>query len=293
MANTVTYNKHDYVRKLRQRLNSPTTWRDVLKVTISDVRTIVNSTMTTEPSVVAGTRGTAYNYEDFALTADTLTINQKYQIPMFVDEADRAQQSYVNQMELADFQGQKINEKLESLVLADHANWTDFGDGDLNNTSTDDTTQITVSATNIDDLIRAIKRKVYANNGVEAAARNGFFVVWRPADFELLEAFVQANGFNQADMALKSGVPVGLSYMGVDHFLSNDHTANHLFAGVKKVGKEIGILRHTFGKAKFIEDPAKMSGLGIVSRVDYGLQYGASTPAGRGQLELSIDVNVA
>lgn len=295
MANTVTFNRHDYVVKLRQRLNKPTNWQEVMNVMYSDNRTIVNSVLATEPSVVTGTRGTAYNYEDFALTADTLTISTMKQIPIFIDEADRYQQTYFTQMEIADFQGKKINELLESQTLAQHASWTDFGVGDLNNTSSDDTAQITVSATNIDDLIRAIKRKIYANNGVDAAVENGFFCIWRASDWELLEQFVQANGFTEADLALKNGVPVqkGFYYSGMTHYLSNSHTANHLFAGVKKIGKDLGILRSTYGKAKFIEDPAKLSGLGIVSRVDFGFSFPSAGPTGQLLKALSEDINVA
>lgn len=272
---------------MRSRINSPTSWKDILDVSYSNNRTVVNSSMTTEPSAVAGTRGTAYNYEDFTLTADTLTINQIKMIPMFVDEADRHQQSYVNQMTIAEFQGKKINEKLESLTLGQHASWTDFGASDLSGGAADDTTQITVSATNIDDIIRAVKRKIYANNGVEFAVENGIFIVWRAADFELLEGFVQANGFTEADMALKNGIPVqkGFYYGGVTHYLSNSHTANHVFAGIKRMGK-IGILSGTFGSVKFIEDPGKVSGLGIVSRVDYGFNWPTYLN------EFFIDVNV-
>ncbi len=36
---------------------------------------------------------------------------------------------------------------------------------------------------------------------------------------------------------------------------------------------EIGILSGTDGQAKFIEDPGLVSGLGIVSRVDYGFNF--------------------
>jgi len=289
VANTVTYNKHDYVVKLRQRLNRPTNWADVFNVHYSDNRTIVNSTLSTEPTVVAGTRGTAYAYQDFALTADTLTISTYRNIPIFIDEADRHQQTYFRQMEIADFQGKKINERIEVAALAEHASWQNFGVGDLNNTSSNDTAQITVSASNVDDLIRAVKRKIYANNGVELSIQNGFFFIWRPADYELLEAFVQANGFSEADVALKNGVPVGMRYMGVDHYLTNDNAANHLFAGVKKM-HDLGILRSTYGKVKFLEDPATadgaLSGLGIVSRVDIGFQI--STP----NSTLSQDINV-
>ena len=117
------------------------------------------------------------------------------------------------------------------------------------------------------------------------------FIVWRPEDFELLEAFVQANGFTEADISLKNGIPVAKAfrYMGVDHYLSTQHTANHLFAGIKRLGT-IGILRGTYGQAKFIEDPAKLSGLGIVSRVDYGFDFHSTTSYYK---EFFMDINVA
>ena len=272
MANTTTFNKHDYVARLRRRIDQPTSWKDVLKVTITNNRTIVNSSMTTEPAVQTGTRGSAYTYQDWALTADTLTIDQYRDLPVFIDEADRFQQTYVSQMTLADFQGKKINEYIEGQFLGQHASWTDFGDGDLNNTSADDTTQITVSATNIDDMIRAIKRKLYTNNGVDFAVERGIAIVWRPEDYELLEGFTQANGFTEADIALKNGIPVqrGFFYGGVTHYLSTNHTANHVFAGIKGMG-ELGILSGTFGRVKFLENPAtssgELSGLGIAARL--------------------------
>ena len=274
MANTVVWNKHDYVARMRGRINAPTSWKDVLNVKYSNNRTIVNSAMSTEPTVVGGTRGTAYAYKDFTLTADTLTISTYKNIPILIDEADRYQQSYVDQMKIAEFQGKKINEYIESQFLAAHASWSDFGAGDLAGTSSGDTTQITVSATNVDDIMRAVKRKFYANNLVDFAVEKGVAIVWRATDFELLEGYVQANGFTEADIALKNGIPVqkGFYYGGITHYLSNSHTANHIYAGIKGMG-EIGILSGTYGQAKFIEDPGSVSGLGIVSRVDYGFNW--------------------
>ena len=290
MANTVVYNHYDYTQALRARLNKPTCWEDVLLVKYSDSYAIVGgyiSSGLTSTQVVAGTRGTAYTYGDFVITADTLTINTYKNIPVFIDEADRYQQSYVGWMTLADMQGKAISERLETAMLAAHASWTNFGASDLTGTD-DDTTAITVSTSNIDNIIRSIKRKVNAHNGVERALQFGYFIVWRALDFEMLEAFVQANGFNTADLALKNGIPVekAFRYMGVDHYLSNSHATGHLFAGVKKQG-EIGILRGTYGKVKQIEDPGNVSGLGLVSRVDYGLNWPAQNA------EFLIDVNVA
>lgn len=289
------WNKHDYVQKMRTRIATPTTWTDVLLVKYSNNRTIVGGYASTEPALAGGTRGTAYAYSQFTLTQDTLTISGLQQMAIFIDEADRYQQTYVDQMNIADFHGAKTVEKLESLTLAQHASWKDFGLTDLANTGDDDTNTITVSAANIDDIIRAVKRKLYANNGVDRAVENGIFVVWRAADFEMLEAFVQANGFTEADISLKNGIPVqkAFRYMGVDHYLSNSHTAKHVFAGIKKMG-EIGILSGTYGKVKFIEDPpisvttnAPASGLGIVSRVDYGFNWPAQLA------EFFIDINVS
>lgn len=275
--------------RMRNRLATPTTWKDIINVMISDIRTKVNSYLDTEPSVdTAQTRGTAYTYNDFKLTADTLTIDQYEIIPILIDEADRHQQTYLDQMKIAKFQGAKIDERIETLILSEHSNWKNFGVTDLSNSGADDGTKITVSAANVDDIIRAIKRKIYFNNGVDLAVENGIFIVWRAEDFELLEAFVQANGFTEADIGLKNGIPVqkAFHYMGVDHYLSNSHAANHVFAGIKKQA-EIGILRGTWGKVKFIEDPGLVSGLGIVNRLDYGTNY----PAQLAQFFMDINVN--
>lgn len=290
MANTVTYTKYDYVQKLRTRLAKPTCWKDIFKVIISDNYSIINSYMSTEPDVDPGTRGTAYTYNDFVLTADTLTIGTYKNLPMLIDEADRYQQTYVDAMSIAAYQGDKVNEYLEGQCLAQYGQTyvTDFGATDLTNSGDDDTTAITVSATNIDNLIRQIKRKIFANNGVDIAAQRGIYIVWRANDYALLEEFVQANGFQLADLALKNGIPPekAFKYMGVYHYLSNSHTTGHLLAGVRG-SHEIGILRGTYGKAKFIEDPGQVSGLGIVTRVDYG--FGDPPQLA----EFTMDVNVA
>ena len=151
-------------------------------------------------------------------------------------------------------------------MLAGHGDWTDIGvsAGDIVLGSS----QITVSESNVDDIIRGIRREIYKANGGPLFHRNGGFFVWRPADFEKLEAFMQANGFNSADHALMGGAVPGVSFMGFDHYISNDHTANHVFAGVKKT-YALGILRSTYGQIVIIQDPAKVSGIGIVSRVDW------------------------
>jgi len=97
-----------------------------------------------------------------------------------------------------------------------------------------------------------------------------------------------ANGFHEADIALKNGIPVqkAFRYMGVDHYLSTQLTASHLYAGIKK-SAELGILRGTFGKVKFIENPGLKSGLGIEGRFDYGFNFPAQLA------QFSMDINVS
>ena len=269
-------------------MNKPTNWKEVARVLYSNKRIFAAPYITaaSEPAFTSGTRGTAIIPTDHTVSVDTLTISNYRYAANYIDRADLAQFDMFQAAEAGKLQGSIVSEGIEAAMLADHAAWTDFGDtggGVLGLAAT----QITVSSTNIDDLIRAIKRTVYVANGVELAIENGFFSIWRPADFELLEGFVQSSGFTEADVALKNGVPPGLGfkYLGMEHYLSNDHAANHLFAGVKKM-QDLGILRSTYGRAKFIEDPAKLSGLGVVSRVDYGFQ--TSVP----NKTLIFDVNV-
>ena len=284
MANVVLYGE-EWVTKLQERLDHPTNWKEMLNVEFTNVQVINNPYLSTTPGTQVGTRGDAYSFETFQETIEKLTIATKDIIPIFVDQADLAQSTFSRQMYWADLQGQLINERLENRFLNEHTNWTDFGTSDIGGGGSS-TSQITVSATNIDDIIRSFKRLVNIANGLDIAARNGLGIVWRPGDFEILEAFVQANGFNTADMALKNGAVAGMHYMGVDHYISNDHQANHVFAAVKKVGT-LGILTDTFGQVKITQDPNLQSGIGIISRVDYGFAWWNNYDA------LYYDVNVA
>jgi len=272
MANTVIYTT-DYETTLQERLAHPQTWKEVCDVVYTDTRTVTTGYVSTVPSVQTVTRGSVFNPQDFAMTAENLTISTGRDMPIYVDFADLAQTGYNTQMEIAETQGDLLNEFIETNVLAQHALWTNIGDS--NGTVTSGvTTAITVSASNIDDIIRGIKRIIRVANGQSRMRRFGVFIVWRAADFELLEAFVQANGFNMADIALKNGTVEGFTYMGVEHYWSNDHTAGHLMAGVKKTHR-LGVLKSLYGKMMTQDFPAGSSG-GILSgtlfysRVDIG-----------------------
>lgn len=152
---------------------------------------------------------------------------------------------------------------------------------------------ITVSASNIDDIIRGIKREIRVANGTNMMNQKGVFIIWRPADFELLEAFIQANGFVTADTYLKNGTVSGINYLGVTHYTSNDHTTGHLFAGIKGVF-HLGICKSTYGQVVIDQEPAinsgtggAASGIGVVARVDYAFKAWTKT------VPILFDINVA
>lgn len=254
---------------------------------ITDTKVISSSYMSTTPSVQTVTRGTGHSMQTFVETAETLDIATGRDLGLFVDWADLAQSGWTKPAELFNRIGALLNEYIESAVLAQHASWTDFDNASIGGGAGN----ITVSAANIDDIIRGIKREIREANGQSLMNSNGVGIVWRAADFEILEAFVQANGFTTADQALKEGTVEGLRYLGVDHYWSNGHTANHLLAGVKKI-QRLGILRGTYGRAHTIDFPAGdtntyLSGRSFYSRVDIGHM----TPTGL--KPLVFDVNVA
>lgn len=268
-ANTVTY-ETSYEDVLQDRLDHPTTWKEMCDVTITDTRVISSSYMSTTPSVQTVTRGTGHVMQTFEETAETLTISTGRDLGLFVDFGDLAQSSWTKPAELFDRIGALLNEYIEGAVLARHASWTDFDNASIGGSAGN----ITVSASNIDDIIRGVKREIREANGQMQMNMYGVGFVWRAADFEILEAFVQANGFTTADQALKEGTVEGLRYLGANHMWSNEHTANHVFAGVQKI-ERLGILRGTYGRAHTIDFPAGdtntyLSGRSFYSRVDIG-----------------------
>jgi len=203
VSTTVTYNTL-FEDVLQDRLDQPTTWKEMCDVTISDIRVISTSYMSTSPTAATVDRTNDFALQAIVETAETLTISTRRHVPVYVDWGDLAQSPWTKPGEIFDRIGAILNEFIESNVLGQHAQWTDFGGADigLGGASTD---QITVSASNIDDIIRGVKREIREANGQSLMNQNGVGFIWRPADFELLEAFVQANGFMEADKALKNG----------------------------------------------------------------------------------------
>ena len=286
-VNVITY-ETSFEDVLQDRLDKPQTWKEMCDVTITNTRVIsssyVDTGFTSESTV---TRGTGHDLTLYQETAETLTISTGRDQGIFMDWGDLAQSPWSKPAEIFDRIGALLNEYIETAVLANHAEWTDFDNASIGGGAGN----ITVSASNIDDIIRGVKREIREGNGQMRMNQFGVGFVWRAADFELLESFVQANGFNTADDALKNGTVEGLHYLGADHYWSNSHASGHVFAGVKKT-QRLGILRGTYGRAHTIDFPASsennfLSGQAYYSRVDIGLLHPTAYNA------LSYDVLVA
>lgn len=266
MANTVIY-KEDWTVKLQETLDAPTFWKDVCRVDYTTSK-VLHNPYQAKSAAASLTRGTAYSVADFTMTDDNVSIDTGFVVAEFIDRADLAQTGYDMQMERAQRQGEEINLTVEETFLGDYANLTSFDNTELGGGAGD----ITASASNIDDIIRAIKKKIYTANGGKQYARNGGFIIWDPTRFQLVEAFAQANGFNEADKALKNGANSGLEYMSFTHYVSNSLTTEtatlHVVAGVKKM-YHIGILSSTYGYLMVDDkDPGLKSGINLVSRLD-------------------------
>lgn len=249
--------------------------------------------MSTEYSLQSGTRGTAYTHSDFTLTNDTLTISATDLVSVFMDRADAAQNSLVNASEHGARQGDVINERVEDLFLAQHAGWTDVGDDGSGGIGLS-TTAITVTTANVDSISRAIKRLIIKAKGSKLARRNGIAIVWRPEDFEKLEESMASQGYTFADMALRDGIMdadgQGKYAFGVYHYVSESHTAGHVFAGVRKI-QQLGLLKSTYGK--IYHNPNATSANGPLSGESYEarLDYGFNPKAGL--TSVLFDVNVS
>lgn len=262
--------QNEYLTKLQERLSEFNKWKDICRVEYTDVQVIHNPYLT-DVTANTGTRGSGYTPEAVTTTDDTVTINQFKIAAQYIDRADLAQKTFAGWMELADNQGLVLNEAIETAMYANHAQYTDFDNASIGGAAGN----ITVSESNIDNIVNGVLREISEANGDAMYERHGGFIVWRPADFEKVKAYAAAQGFNVADDVLKNGIKQGFHYLGLDHYSSNKLASGHLFAGVKKL-LHLGICKSTYGKINVIEDPvvssAQISGIGINSRVDYGFE---------------------
>lgn len=278
----------EWTIKAQERLAENNKWKEICRVDYTNDRVLHNPYIT-DPTVQTTARGSSYSHQNVVLNDDNVTISDIGILPQLIDRADLAQQTFVNQMELADRQAVLLNEAIETAMLAAHASWTNFGTSSIGGGGAA-TSPITVSSSNVDDIITGVIREIRIANGEALYTRNGGFIIWRPADFELLTKFAMANGFSTADDILKKGATQGWDYAGLTHFSSNKIAAGHLFAGVKKVF-HLGIVKATYGQVVIDEEPATSTGaqsaVAVVMRVDYKFKAWSTV------VPILFDINVA
>lgn len=295
--------QQEWDTSLATRLDKPQNWKDVCDVRYSNTQTLVLPYISTagEPAVATGQFASAADRSDTTKVIPLITVTQSSETlqilstdmdSVYIDFADEAQSDYTKQMALAGLLGKKIGERVETIVLGNHANWTNIGDDGSGNVALASTT-LPVSTTNIDDIIRGIVEQIQTANGFSLFNEKGGFVVWRPADWTKLVAFMQANGYRFADEALADGGKgrIGKETMGLYHYVSTSHAAGHVMAGVRGI-QVLGLLNSTFGRTFVNEHPASstagnLSGTQIYARLDYGLKVQTNV------LPVIYDVNVA
>lgn len=145
----------DWEVKLQTRLDYPQNWKEVCNVIKTNTKYYNYPYMATVPAAVALTRDTAFTWTANAITNEQLDIATGYVANTHIDLADMAQCKYENQMEYADVFGKELNEAVESAVLADYTNWTDFDNG-IVTANAEDNVNITVSDSNIDNIVGAM-----------------------------------------------------------------------------------------------------------------------------------------
>ena len=252
--------------KLQERLSAPAIWKEILKVKFTNTNTLKNPYLT-DSATFDGTRGTGYDSTAVATVDDSLAITDYIGSAQHIDNADLAQKTFSDFMEIADNMGKVLHEKMETKMLLQHAKWTNFDNASIGGAAGN----ITVAVSNIKTIIANIKEAIRTAGGQDLADRNGIFIQWREADFTLVELLASSEGFNTADNVLKNGIKKGFKYLGVENYSTSRNVAGHVFAGVKKA-MVVGICKATYGKMNHIVNPVvsskQISGIGKETRID-------------------------
>ena len=119
---------------------------------------VVHRPYHTVPSVKAYTRGTAVTIQDQTVTDESLTVDQSFVTPFYVDDLDALQSNYPLMNKLADEAAIKLSNKIDGDVLGEYDQAdSDVDDGTLGGTSGNG---ITVTTSNIQAIFAAAKRKL-------------------------------------------------------------------------------------------------------------------------------------
>ncbi len=168
---------------------------------MTDSYNISTSYLTAPTSATSVTRSTGLVGSSLTELQESFSVSTGKDVGLFVDMGNLAQSPWTKPAELFDRIGALLNEAIEAAVLGRHASWTDFDNASIGGSAGN----ITVSASHIDDIIRGVKREIREANGSSMMNRNGVGFIWRAADFEYLEAFVQAGIIGLGKSSLING----------------------------------------------------------------------------------------
>ena len=257
----------DFAERVQMRLDEPNVWKEVCEVQYSDIKNL-HFPYVADITLQSNTRSSPYTFQALTETDETLEIAQVAIAPWFVSAADKAQKSYADYMDLADHMTSQIDENIETFVWKQYSAWDVFDGADIGGAAG----SITLSITNVGAVIRNLRKLILTAKGGTLLNKNGGFIVWKPADFAIVEAFYQANGFVSADDVLQNGVKIGFTRGGFTHYVSNFLAGGRGAAGVKKVLK-VGILKSTYGDLLVdAQDPGSLRGTGFRLAADYGVK---------------------
>src|SRR3990167_2267447 len=157
--------EEDWAQRLRERLNETSVWKEVCKVLYTDTYTF-NLPYLADISLQSVTRSSPYTAQAIIQSNETLVIDQQRLAPMVIPQADYFQSRYSDFMQLAERQAAQLDAQVESYVwgAAQTTTFENFDDGSIGGSAG---TSITVSISNIDDIIANVKRVIFTARGAE------------------------------------------------------------------------------------------------------------------------------
>ena len=177
---------------------------------------VVHKPYHTVPSVASYTRGTAVTMVDQTVTDESLTVDQAFVAPFYVDDLDALQSNYPVLNKLADEAAIKLSNKIDGDILGEYDQATDtVDDGDLGGTAGNG---VTVSVTNIQKVFAVAQRKLMKQLNSNFK-RGDVFAVISPNFYQTLLEYLAGKESTLGDSTGVSG-HVG-QYYGFDLYVSN------------------------------------------------------------------------
>ncbi len=171
---------------------------------------------TSVPTPKAYTRGTAVTIQDVTVTDESLTVDQDFVSPFYVDDLDALQSNYPLMNRLADEAGIKISNKIDGDVLGEYDQaTTTLDDDDI--TGGTDGNGFVLTTSNVQTVFAAAKRALQRLNVTFAAGQ--LFAVISPHFEEILLRYLAGK---ESILGDKTGVAGHIGqYYGFDLFSSN------------------------------------------------------------------------